>query len=51
MNIIKYMNNITDEYILNFFKCNGKYVSRRFNKNYINRENNNIIFKIGWNNC
>ena len=42
MNIIKYMNNITDEYILNFFKCNGKYVSRRFNKNYINRENKNV---------
>ena len=42
MNIIKYMNNITDEYILNFFKCNGKYVSRRFNKNYINRENKHV---------
>lgn len=33
---------IDDKYILDFFKCNGKYVSRRFNEHYINKVNSEI---------
>lgn len=33
---------IDDNFILQFFTCNGKYVSRRFNKNYIDKNNKDV---------